>query len=173
VDPSPTDLNLDTPLHYAVRQKNYEFVVLLVDEGADVTAVNSDSHTPITLAQSSRVSKRIVNHLYSQPLRLVEGTKFAITRTPPKEPDFKPSGAAMRACRGFLVTVTEIFNIEGSEWHWKLPLSVKEVIYASKTMKDMLKPMRPKKVENKTPVCRWVHIHQNNVSGIQCLNSMH
>ena len=79
----PKSLNLktwggDTPLHLAAGHGHAEAVKLLMDRGADVSAVNQDRQTPLHLAAQFGF-KPVVELLLSKNAELNPRDKFGLT----------------------------------------------------------------------------------------------
>lgn len=50
VNPSLSDSEQMTPLHFAVDRGHFEIVKLLIQSGSNVNQVNSDGQTPLMIA---------------------------------------------------------------------------------------------------------------------------
>ncbi|KAF2106882.1 hypothetical protein BDV96DRAFT_654214 [Lophiotrema nucula] len=172
-DPSIADGEADTPLHYAVRRNDVEMVEGLLAAGADVNAENRYYETPITLAtRSIKINKALREVLRGKRLKLTEGQTFGIRDIGDNKPQKPRSGDAEIACRNFQITVTEVFKLgdaRGADHHWRLSLSVEEGIYDANKVEDIIGQLRPIEVTDRKPLCRWIHIPQNNTTWVEDL----
>jgi hypothetical protein len=161
VEPNIPDDQLNTPLHYAVRNGNASIVLDLLQHGADINFENHRKRTPKDLANRHGSRKRIADILKSQ---LVEGPNQTAFDMRLSNGTLPTSPEGRLACRNFQVFVTEIFSSAGTDQHWTVSVSVQELLYSSSTIGDILHAARPDTVRNKTPICVWIHVPENNVS---------
>jgi hypothetical protein len=169
-DPSPKDRWLNTLLHYAVERNDISIVQELLNKHANIDAQNDESLTPADLAARHPSRRRISNLLREQPRDLVKGPVAGFKKISGHEiPKLPQSPEGQLACKSFQVTATEIFKFEESDRHWSLPVSVKEMIYGSSTLERILSKVRPKDVPREKPVCRWLHIYENNMTWVEDL----
>lgn len=57
-----------------------------------------------------------------------------------------------------------IYAADGNDEHWSFKISVVSLLYGESSLEEISEQFRPKKVRNKSPICVWLHIPQNNVS---------
>ncbi|KAF2727552.1 hypothetical protein EJ04DRAFT_517173 [Polyplosphaeria fusca] len=171
-NPSPKDRHLNTPLHYAVRRNDIALVQILLDAKADLNCENEDSQTPFDLAKRNKSTKRIAKLLRQQRLTLVEGPAGGFTRVTGSKPKAPISREGQIACKSFQITATEIFSYGGTDHYWSLPISVQEMVYGWESLENILAPARPQPAESvrqERPLCRWLHVHENNMTWVEDL----
>jgi hypothetical protein len=61
------------------------------------------------------------------------------------------------------MTVAELLFSGETDHHWRRQVSVNEMLYASPSLENVLEQVRPKDVALKETLCKWIHIHENNV----------
>ena len=71
------------------------------------------------------------------------------------------------ACKNYHITVTEIYISESTDKHWSVNVSVASLLYGQAHLDDILHQNRPKEVQNKVPICTWIHVPENNVSCVR------
>jgi ankyrin repeat protein len=171
IDPSPRDQRSNTPLHYAVKRNDIALVQALLDAKADVNAENDALVSPIDLASRHRTTRKIWRLLRGQRQSLVEGPAVCFEKKLGGKPKLPTSDDGKRACKSFQVTATEVYSYGGTDYHWAMPISIEEMIYGSDSLEDILKPVRPKfskGIKQEVLICRWLHVHENNVSNSTC-----
>jgi len=95
---------------------------------------------------------------------LVEGPEQTPRRNMIGDNSTPTSVERQTACKNYEITVTEIYCGTSKDEHWNFPISVMSLLYGETRLEELFNRFRPKQVQNKTPICTWIHIPENNVS---------
>ncbi|TRY62845.1 hypothetical protein TCAL_03624 [Tigriopus californicus] len=69
-DPNVPDLNLNTPLHVAVRGRHKEIVKMMLEKSADITLTNAAGKTPVNMSKDREMKNILLGKISATPNQL-------------------------------------------------------------------------------------------------------